>query len=220
MAVPNKSILVAETKWIRLEEATVSHPKSGTILPPVSVVSRTTTPEDAEACAVMILPILVKRDSNDKVIELSTIIEKQFRPAAESYTLEFPAGLIDPGEPTSVTAVRELKEETGYHGVVVAEYRSTIADGITGPESLITNIVEVDMNQEINKHPNPDFCGEEDIESYVVPLTCDLLALLTQMATDNDCILYHPLQTFAIGLSFAASVDEQHLYEKILSLAD
>lgn len=31
-------------------------------------------------------------------------------------TAEFPAGLMDEGEDAATTALRELHEETGYHG--------------------------------------------------------------------------------------------------------
>ncbi len=46
------------------------------------------------------------------------ILIRQFRPPADSYILEFPAGLVDPGEAFETTATRELLEETGYVGTV------------------------------------------------------------------------------------------------------
>ena len=46
------------------------------------------------------------------------ILIRQFRPPTDSYILEFPAGLVDPGEITETTATRELLEETGYVGIV------------------------------------------------------------------------------------------------------
>ena len=39
---------------------------------------------------------------------------RQYRPAIEQFTIEFPAGLVDPGESPAETARRELLEETGY----------------------------------------------------------------------------------------------------------
>jgi ADP-ribose pyrophosphatase len=39
---------------------------------------------------------------------------RQYRPAVEGFTLEFPAGIIDAGEDAAATAVRELLEETGF----------------------------------------------------------------------------------------------------------
>jgi len=46
------------------------------------------------------------------------ILVRQFRPAVETVTLELPAGLVDAGDTPENTAIRELKEETGF----VADY--------------------------------------------------------------------------------------------------
>jgi len=46
------------------------------------------------------------------------ILIRQFRPPTDNYILEFPAGLVDPGENAETTATRELLEETGYVGIV------------------------------------------------------------------------------------------------------
>ena len=42
------------------------------------------------------------------------VMVRQFRKAAERVVFEVPAGKIDPGEKPEITAIRELKEETGY----------------------------------------------------------------------------------------------------------
>ena len=42
------------------------------------------------------------------------VVERQFRYPLHRAFLEFPAGKIDPGEPTLACAIRELREETGY----------------------------------------------------------------------------------------------------------
>jgi ADP-ribose pyrophosphatase len=47
------------------------------------------------------------------------LIVRQYRPAVEHPTLEFPSGLVDPGETPAAAAARELLEETGYEAAEV-----------------------------------------------------------------------------------------------------
>ena len=42
------------------------------------------------------------------------VMERQYRHPLGRVMLEFPAGKLDPGEPSGVCAIRELAEETGY----------------------------------------------------------------------------------------------------------
>jgi ADP-ribose pyrophosphatase len=55
-----------------------------------------------------------------QVVALTTegrlVLVEQFRPGTRVVTLEFPAGLVDPGEEPAAAAARELAEETGYRG--------------------------------------------------------------------------------------------------------
>jgi len=55
--------------------------------------------------AVMVVPLL----DGDRLL-----MERQYRYPLGQVLLEFPAGKIDRGEPTLITGMRELFEETGY----------------------------------------------------------------------------------------------------------
>lgn len=44
----------------------------------------------------------------------SLVMVRQFRHASQSITLEFPGGVVDPGEAPALSAARELTEETGF----------------------------------------------------------------------------------------------------------
>lgn len=57
---------------------------------------------------VEIIPIMKKEG------KLYVVLIKNYRYPIEQYCMEFPAGLVDPGEEVDKTALRELKEETGY----------------------------------------------------------------------------------------------------------
>lgn len=56
------------------------------------------------------------------------VMVRQFRPACEAYTLEFPAGLIDTGEAPRDTVLREMLEETGYVADIVHDLPPVISD--------------------------------------------------------------------------------------------
>lgn len=59
--------------------------------------------------AVMIIPLVLRKDGTQGVI-----LERQFRYPVDQTIIEFPAGKRDPGEESLATAMRELREETGY----------------------------------------------------------------------------------------------------------
>lgn len=52
---------------------------------------------------------IVPVDQNGNIVMV-----KQYRNAPERYTLEIPAGGLNPGEDRKLAAIRELEEETGY----------------------------------------------------------------------------------------------------------
>ncbi len=98
------------------------------------------------------------------------LLVRQFRPPAGRRMLEFPAGLIDPGETAEETAVRELYEETGYRGRVLETFPPACSSpGLTG-EAISMVLMEVDgdacRGEEIHPHPE----DSESIECFRVAL--------------------------------------------------
>jgi 8-oxo-dGTP pyrophosphatase MutT (NUDIX family) len=112
--------------------------------------------------AVVIVPIC--KPSGD------LILVRQFRPALGADVLEFPAGLVDKGEGFNDTAIRELKEETGYTGQVIWE--TPVLCSSPGVTSERTALVGVDIDESNVANENPAAANEEDewIEVVRIPL--------------------------------------------------
>ena len=110
--------------------------------------------------AVMIIAVIKQSDE--------LILVKQFRPPAAKFIIEFPAGLIDPGESAATTATRELYEETGYHGTIIDISEPAYSSPGMSGETVIIVTLEVDA-EHFTAGP-PESCQEafEDIETILV----------------------------------------------------
>ena len=116
---------------------------------------------EGDRVAVVIVPIC--RPSGD------LIFVRQLRPPLGADVIEFPAGLVDTGETFAETAVRELKEETGYSGTVVWE--TPVLCSSPGVTSERTALVGVDIDESDGAHQVPVPACEEDewIEVVRIP---------------------------------------------------
>lgn len=96
------------------------------------------------------------------------VFVRQFRPPARGVVIEFPAGLIDGSETVEETALRELKEETGFTGrIVLVSPASLSSPGMTG-ESAFTCVVEIDENDPANRRPHQQTDEGEHIEVFLI----------------------------------------------------
>ena len=128
--------------------------------------------------AAVIIPRLVPGDD--------FILIRQFRPPAGRYMIEFPAGLIEPGETPESTAVRELYEETGYHGkiekVIPPCYNSPGMSGET-----VTMVVMTVEKADFPEIPENHQEESEDIETIIVN-RADLPAFVEKSIARGDGI--------------------------------
>ncbi|KAF8820808.1 hydrolase, NUDIX family protein [Cardiosporidium cionae] len=130
------------------------------------------------------------------------ILVKQYRAALDKYTIELPAGLIDPGETIEETAIRELQEETGYTGKVKS-CSPALAQSTLGCENLQLVHVEIDLdNQDMkNMQQHED---DKNIEVLKVPMQ-SLLQFLKDQGNEV-CLIFDDLYCLAFGLEIADSV--------------
>uniref|UniRef100_A0A674P5Y3 ADP-sugar pyrophosphatase n=1 Tax=Takifugu rubripes TaxID=31033 RepID=A0A674P5Y3_TAKRU len=158
-----KEEVIAAGKWVTLEKTTYIDPAGTTRI--WETTKRTTRQANTEADGVGIIALLKRTLHKDCVVMV-----KQFRPPLGCCTLEFPAGLIDEGESAEITALRELKEETGFKGEVVGVTPVTCLD--PGLSNCTTQIVLVNINgdEAENINPTQQLGNAEFVEVVLLPL--------------------------------------------------
>ncbi|KUJ09275.1 uncharacterized protein LY89DRAFT_657561 [Mollisia scopiformis] len=151
-----------DARWTRLILTTYTDPQGKERT--WEHAERPTRPKNSEVDGVGIVAIL------DKPTGPEIILQKQFRPPINAVTIEVPAGLVDAGETPEQAAVRELKEETGYVGVV----SETTPVMFNDPGFCNTNLrmihVTIDLSLPENQNPKPELEENEFIEVFTIPL--------------------------------------------------
>ena len=84
-------------------------------------------------------------------------VVRQYRPAVEAYTWEFPAGLLEEGEDPVQGSIRELREETGLEAHSARYIGSYYPD--TGRLDNTLHICHIKTSE-----PNPDFVPETGMD--------------------------------------------------------
>ncbi|KAF7588089.1 hypothetical protein BBP40_006188 [Aspergillus hancockii] len=151
-----------DAKWKRLVKTTYLDPNG---------VKRTwesaemqTRPADSAIDGVSIVAVLDKRAGPE------ILLLKQYRPALDKIVVEIPGGLIDPGESAEECAVRELKEETGFVGVVDRISRTLFNSPGFCNNNFQLAYINVDLSLPENQNPVPQMEEEEFIEIFTLPM--------------------------------------------------
>lgn len=90
------------------------------------------------------------------------LLVRQFRPAVGRFTLELPAGHVDPGETPEQSARKELGEETGYEADTL-ELLATLSPST----SRFTNRAWMFFAPNVQPARHSKYAREEGIETVV-----------------------------------------------------
>lgn len=127
------------------------------------------------------------------------ILVRQYRPPADGMVIEFPAGLVNPGENPNETAVRELQEETGYKGRLL----SMIPDAFSSPglSSEIVRLAVMEADDTPQEELITNFDETEDIETILVSRE-KLFDFLREASAKGD-LIDGRVSAFAAGLQLS-----------------
>lgn len=125
------------------------------------------------------------------------VLLKQYRPLIENYIIGFPAGLAESSD-IEAEALRELTEETGYHGRIIR-----ISPPLKSNPALINDhiyIVNVDIDETAPENQNPvqQLEASEEIEVLLVE-EAHITAFLTEKHQQGYEIGIGPWYAFCVG---------------------
>ncbi|KAI9596546.1 NUDIX hydrolase domain-like protein [Syncephalis fuscata] len=199
--------------WLELAKLTYKQPHSGATLPwevvrrlPIGYVpNKTETAKLPTAWPGMTMDAVdihaVLRGSNTPPLLLLVL---QYRPPIDAYVLEFPSGLVDPGEIAANAALRELLEETGYRGRVT-HIGQLIAyePGLTNSGTRLVR-VEVNLDAPENQSPKQQLDGdyEQGLEVIKLPLHNLLGHIEDLQKTRPNLTVDSRLYTYAVGQQY------------------
>lgn len=190
----DRDTVIHQGKWLRMKEK-IYHDRNGKQCK-WEYVERTTT-AGSEVDGIEVLGTLMK-DDVEHVIVIAV-----FRIPVNNYVLELPAGLVDATDHNVVlTAIRELKEETGYTASiedVVDVSPRLFVDPWKSTESSKYVRIKVDINRPENANPIQELESDEDIKVLLLPLGSLMSSIMEYVERENyfiDSRLYN----LALGL--------------------
>ena len=205
----NSSHILHEAKWLRLEE--VAYSDENGKRRSWEMVARTTRPKDCEIDCVAIITILKRKGMGNHFV-----LVRQYRPPLRKYTIEFPAGLIDPNESPEECALRELAEETGYKGTVVSSNSShngssnCISALDPGTSNCLMQTVQVEVDGNLSENTEPKKCVQDGERTEVLLISVsDLQKQLHTFALNGD-VIDSRVQALADGIDISRRINERN----------
>ena len=189
---------LCSTRWLKLVQLRYDDPTGTSRV--WDCARRPTTSSDAEADAVCVFAVLKRRGETRG----ETLLVRQFRPATGGETIELPAGLIDDGETAETAALRELREECGYVGVVRSKTPAVVLSPGLSDERVVMVTVDVDLDDEANANPTQALEGSEFISVIRTPMD-ELLSTLDALTKEGKQV-FAGLYTMAWALENAKSL--------------
>lgn len=98
------------------------------------------------------------------------ILVKVYRPGIRDYSLEFPAGIIDPGETPEQTAKRELKEECGFIPLTLNKLGTYYVDGYSTQKAYFfaaTNLKKVTNGASLDEVEEVIVLTNDEIDAQI-----------------------------------------------------
>ncbi|GLH14286.1 ADP-sugar pyrophosphatase [Gryllus bimaculatus] len=155
--------------------------------------ARTTRNEDTKIDAVGVIAFYRRLLHYDCII-----LVKQYRPALNAYSIEMPSGLVEENESPAESAVRELKEITGFSGSIKKIGPILAMD--PGASNCAMRLVTIEINgdEPDNLHLKGSVDSDRFKEALLIPVS-ELLEKLSAYAAAGF-IIDSRIDAFAIGL--------------------
>lgn len=173
------------------------------------VAERCQKAKSSESDSVCALPILRRMLKYDCLV-----LVKQYRPSMKAFTLEFPAGVVEPQDSTSeAAALRRLNSQTGYTCTGLKKTSPlTASDPVH--TTCTTKLVSVEINGDDLRNLNAQqkFGEGEFYEVVQVPMN-DVLKRLNEYSEDGY-VIDSRVYTFALGLTMGLKMGAEQNGDK------
>jgi ADP-ribose pyrophosphatase len=91
------------------------------------------------------------------------LMVRQYRHGSDELSIEFPGGVVEPGEEPAAAAARELAEETGYRASSIR-----LAGSVSPNPAIMDNLFHVFLAEGLTHAGGTDFDEHEAIDSFLV----------------------------------------------------